>query len=293
MRKSKFDRNFYHNFKNKIVKIRKNYKKSFLLTRKFLVFLIATIPVVISLYIIIFINNEDADDIIASENNYTSIEYYEGKSFDEDQQKNNIVDTSLPQEKSRYNLIVAPNGMLLDLDGKIVQPEIGKEYNLDMRYLSPSKSREDTLASFFEDEGNYESSVSFFHPENIEPDLKENTSKEGKIIPTPDESSNKYRVKKKILVPITAYSSTKDQTDETPFITAFNTNVYWGVVAANFLPYGTKLRIPAYYGDKIFTVEDRMNERYPYRIDVWTQTRPEAENFGIRTTHVEILQRVK
>ena len=37
------------------------------------------------------------------------------------------------------------------------------------------------------------------------------------------------------IVTITAYSSTPDQTDSTPFITAYNTFVRDGIVAANFL----------------------------------------------------------
>src|SRR3990167_1248447 len=40
-------------------------------------------------------------------------------------------------------------------------------------------------------------------------------------------------------VTITAYSSTPEETDSTPFITASGTHVRDGVVAANFLPLGT------------------------------------------------------
>src|SRR5258708_6536739 len=56
-------------------------------------------------------------------------------------------------------------------------------------------------------------------------------------------------------VRVTAYSSTPDQTDDTPFITASGYHVHDGVIAANFLPFGTKLTIPSVFGDKIFTVE--------------------------------------
>lgn len=92
-----------------------------------------------------------------------------------------------------------------------------------------------------------------------------------------------------IIVTTTAYSSTPDQTDDTPFITASGTNVRWGVVAANFLPIGTLLRIPDYYGEQIFVVEDRMNTRYDYRLDIWMETRTEAKQWGIRNVRVEIL----
>ncbi len=101
-----------------------------------------------------------------------------------------------------------------------------------------------------------------------------------------------YRVKSKIVVPMTAYSSTVDQTDSTPFIMASNKRVYSGAVAANFLPFGTKVRIPGYFGNRIFTVEDRMNKRYWRRVDIWMQTRQEALNFGLRNLEVEILEEV-
>jgi 3D (Asp-Asp-Asp) domain-containing protein len=90
-------------------------------------------------------------------------------------------------------------------------------------------------------------------------------------------------------VPTTAYSSTVDQTDDTPFITASGTLVRPGVVAANFLPIGTHLRIPDYYGDMVFVVEDRMNERYNERLDIWMETHTQAIKWGIRHVTIEVL----
>src|SRR3989344_299704 len=53
---------------------------------------------------------------------------------------------------------------------------------------------------------------------------------------------NQKVAKPKILkVWLTAYSSTPEQTDETPFITASGSYVRNGVVAANFLPMGAKI----------------------------------------------------
>src|SRR6188472_3241758 len=63
---------------------------------------------------------------------------------------------------------------------------------------------------------------------------------------------------KYIEVSATAYSSTEGQTDASPFITASGATVRYGIIAANFLPLHTKIRI----GNQVFTVEDRMNERY-------------------------------
>jgi 3D (Asp-Asp-Asp) domain-containing protein len=91
-----------------------------------------------------------------------------------------------------------------------------------------------------------------------------------------------------IEVPLTAYSSSVDETDDTPFITASGNYVRDGVAAANFLPIGTKFKIPKIYGDKVFVVEDRMHRSYNYRIDLWFPSKEEAMMFGLRTAEVEI-----
>lgn len=93
--------------------------------------------------------------------------------------------------------------------------------------------------------------------------------------------------KRKMRVLATAYSSTVDQCDSTPFITANGTHVYDGTLAANFLKFGTKVRFPSLYGDKIFTVEDRMKS--DYKVDLWFPTRQEAINFGAKWIEMEIL----
>ncbi len=97
-----------------------------------------------------------------------------------------------------------------------------------------------------------------------------------------------------INVPVTAYSSTVDQCDSTPCITAngFNLckNNKQNVIAANFLPFGTKVRFPDYDPDTIYTVQDRMNARYYYRADIWMKTRQEARLFGLQNLKMEIYQ---
>lgn len=95
---------------------------------------------------------------------------------------------------------------------------------------------------------------------------------------------------KKIQAVITAYSSTVDQCDDDPFIAASGKRVYDGMIAANFLPMGTKIKIPSLYGDKIFTVDDRMNARYGYgRMDIWMDApRAEVNAFGVKRVEVEI-----
>lgn len=96
---------------------------------------------------------------------------------------------------------------------------------------------------------------------------------------------------KTIKVVITAYSSTPDQTDDTPFITASGKQVAPEIVANNMLPLGTKIMIPALYGDKIFEVGDRMNKRMgDYRFDLWFPTREAALKFGVKTTEIQVLE---
>ena len=98
------------------------------------------------------------------------------------------------------------------------------------------------------------------------------------------------KVAKEMTVPATAYSSTPDQTDDSPFITAMGTYVRDGLVAANFLPFGTRIKIPDIYGDKIFIVEDRMNKRYWHKVDIWFPDRESAMQFGLRTIRIQILE---
>jgi len=88
---------------------------------------------------------------------------------------------------------------------------------------------------------------------------------------------------------VTAYASEVDETDDTPFVTANGTYVHDGIVATNVLPFGTKVEIPALFGDKIFTVEDRMNAKMKNRMDVWMPTRQQAINFGANYADIIVL----
>jgi len=90
-------------------------------------------------------------------------------------------------------------------------------------------------------------------------------------------------------VVVTAYSSTVAQTDSTPFITASGSYVRDGIVAANFLPIGARVKLPDLYGEKIFVVEDRMNSRYSDRLDIWMSSQLEAKEFGRQYTRIEVL----
>jgi 3D (Asp-Asp-Asp) domain-containing protein len=88
---------------------------------------------------------------------------------------------------------------------------------------------------------------------------------------------------------VTAYTSTVDQCDSTPFITANGTHVRDGIVAANWLKFGTHVRIPEMFGDKVFVVADRMNPRFDDRLDIWMAEYPAAIKFGMRRLTIEVL----
>lgn len=93
-------------------------------------------------------------------------------------------------------------------------------------------------------------------------------------------------------IPVTAYTSEVGQTDDTPCITASGLDVcdrdMENVVAANFLPLGTRLKIPELYGDRVFYVEDRMNARYHYKMDLWMKDLADAKAFGVKYATIEV-----
>lgn len=101
-----------------------------------------------------------------------------------------------------------------------------------------------------------------------------------------------YRSRRVVTAVVTAYNPVPEQTDSTPCLTANGTDICSekkNIIAANWLPFGTKVQIPDYFGDKIFEVQDRMNERYSDRVDVLMYDLSEAKNFGRRKLRIVIL----
>ena len=88
---------------------------------------------------------------------------------------------------------------------------------------------------------------------------------------------------------ITAYASVPDETDSTPFITADGSHVGPGEVASNILPFGTKIEIPALFGNEIFTVHDRMSQRIKNTIDIWMPSVKQAIYFGCEHAEIVVL----
>lgn len=123
----------------------------------------------------------------------------------------------------------------------------------------------------------------------------ENTSNAGeKIDFTNNLPASDFKIKKTSQRVITAYNSEADQTDNSPCITANGFNVCeqekGNIIAANFLPFGAKIRIPELFGNKIFIVQDRMHPRYYNRIDVWMADKSDAIQFGVKLAKIEILE---
>ena len=112
--------------------------------------------------------------------------------------------------------------------------------------------------------------------------------------PVPESTEPEIRVISSGMHTMTAYNSEVAQTDDTPCITANGFDVcahgIEDTVAANFLKFGTKVRIPDLFGDRIFVVRDRMNRRYPDRVDVWMLERSDAIQFGVRRTRIEVVE---
>ena len=97
------------------------------------------------------------------------------------------------------------------------------------------------------------------------------------------------KMQARITATITGYSSTESQTDDTPFITASGANVADGIIAANFLPFNTRVKIPKLFGNKIFIVKDRMAKRFSDRVDIWFADTGTAIQFGKRTAEIVVL----
>ncbi len=118
----------------------------------------------------------------------------------------------------------------------------------------------------------------------LEVSALQNEFKDYGVLPKSDLRNPAYT----ITVPATAYNSLEGQTDSTPFTTASGTTTRHGVLAANFLPIGTRVKIPEIYGDDVFVVEDRMNPRYDKRVDIWMESYDDAIEFGYKNIEIEV-----
>jgi len=102
--------------------------------------------------------------------------------------------------------------------------------------------------------------------------------------------AGKREAKKTFYLTVTAYSSTVDQCDGDPFTTASGETVHDGIIAYNYLPFGTKVRFPEMFPEKVFEVQDRLRAgASTYLADLWMETREEAIQWGAKVLKIEIL----
>lgn len=151
--------------------------------------------------------------------------------------------------------------------------------------FAPSSSRAQAQLSLAQDRAD------FTVPQNNlsqTPLIQENS-----FLPAANHYSNGHEttVMETIPVVVTAYSSSVWETDDTPYLTAASTQARDGIIASNLLPFGTKIKIPEYFGSKIFVVEDRMNARVSdFAIDVWFPSHSQAEQFGVKYTYIDTIR---
>ncbi len=99
----------------------------------------------------------------------------------------------------------------------------------------------------------------------------------------------KTQPKRSFVGTVFSYTSTIGQTDATPTITASGLNVIDGTLATNCLPFGTKVHFPTLYGNKEFTVTDRMAPHHNCNsFDIWQESLTEAKQFGRQVALVEV-----
>lgn len=90
---------------------------------------------------------------------------------------------------------------------------------------------------------------------------------------------------KEIQILVTGYSSTVDQCDKDPFITASGTTVHLGTMACPpEYAFGTTVKID----EKIFVCEDRGGKIKNNHFDRWFETRQEALVWGKRIVTAKI-----
>ncbi|GEM_PF-1455440 len=111
---------------------------------------------------------------------------------------------------------------------------------------------------------------------------------------SPPKTEKKEEVLRSFFGTITAYNSEVSQCDSSPCITANGYNVCkYGLedtVAVNHLSFGTKVKIPEIFGDRVFIVRDRMNAKHSNRLDIWMLDKEKALNFGIKRAKIEVVE---
>lgn len=122
------------------------------------------------------------------------------------------------------------------------------------------------------------------------PEITEVEAYEG-YVGLPESEPADWQVTRSYWSQVTVYNSVPEQTQGDPFITASGERVRDGIIAANCLPFGTRLRMPDMYGDKIFVVKDRLAaDKSCYILDIWREQIEGSKSFGAPTTKIEIIE---
>ncbi len=88
---------------------------------------------------------------------------------------------------------------------------------------------------------------------------------------------------------ISAYTLSREETDDDPCITASGINACESdlpIVATNKFPFWTWVEIDG----KEYVVLDRMSKKYPFRFDILMKTKGEARQFGIQKIEVKLIK---
>lgn len=94
-----------------------------------------------------------------------------------------------------------------------------------------------------------------------------------------------------ITAEVTAYTSSVDETDDTPFLTASGETTAPGTIACpSRFKFGTMIQIEK----RIFKCNDRMHKRFrdTNHFDIWVESKAEARQWGRKTVEVSIILQV-
>ncbi len=178
---------------------------------------------------------------------------------------------------------------LLFFSPQLANEAVARDNNIvNLASLSKSNDMDESVLDFIKNNQVFKNPYITINEEPIEvEELKEIVEKEEVIV-------DEVRVVSTSVHAITAYNSLPEQTNCQPCITANGFNVcehgIEDTIAANFLQFGTKVRIPELFGDRVFIVRDRMNKRYPNRVDIWMLERDDAIEFGIKRAKIEVIE---
>jgi len=111
-----------------------------------------------------------------------------------------------------------------------------------------------------------------------------------------------YEIQQKVNVPkeveilclkakVTAYNSECCQTDDTPYIAAWNNQVYPGMVAVSrdLENVGLGRGVNVYIDGERYVIDDRMHKRKKNQFDIWMINREDAEKWGVQEKEIIIL----